>query len=716
MARSLEPGQPYPLGSSWDGRGANFALFSAHAEKVELCVFDRAGQRELERFALPACTDHIWHGYWPGCQPGTLYGYRVYGPYEPHLGHRFNHHKLLLDPYAKQLKGALRWSEAHYGYRMGSPREDLSFDRRDNARGVPKCVVVDEAFTWGEERAPNTAWADTVIYETHVRGYTIRHPELPQSLRGTFAGLAHDKVLDHLKALGITAVELMPVQAFADDHFLVKQGLRNYWGYSSLAYFAPEPRYLSSGSLKDFKHLVRVLHDAGIEVILDVVYNHTCEGDRMGPTLCWRGIDNASYYWLRSDDRRYYNDFSGCGNSLNLTHPRVLQMVLDSLRYWVQQMRVDGFRFDLGATLGREEHGFDPGSGFFDAVRQDPVLNRVKLIAEPWDIGPGGYRSGQFPLGWAEWNDRFRDSTRRFWRGDPGELPELAKRLHGSADLFEHNGRRPDASINFICSHDGFTLLDLVSYKQRHNDANGENNRDGHHENFSANYGVEGPSDDPQLQALRARQQCNLLATLLLAQGTPMLLAGDEIGRTQQGNNNAYCQDNPINWLDWTRADLELLAFTRRLLQLRRQYPVLRRPWFLHASNFSPSTGLADIQWLGAAGTRLDEMAWHDPAARCLGVLLAGDATAANPSTAAAVAPCDTLLLLFNAGAEAVLFRLPEVRNATGWRFLLATADDFPNPLAAAASVTLPARSVAVYALQTGVDNTPQQRSEHSSE
>ena len=711
----IEPGKPYPLGANWDGRGVNFALFSAHAEKVELCLFDRGGQRELERIVLPYCTDQVWHVYVCGCPPGTLYGYRVYGPYEPHLGHRFNPHKLLLDPYAKQLKGQLRWSEAHYGYRVGSPREDLSFDRRDNARGMPKCVVVDDAFSWGDERAPCTAWPDTVIYETHVRGFTLLHPDLPKPLRGTFRGLVQEPVLSYLKDLGITALELMPAQAFADDHFLVKQSLRNYWGYSPLAYFAPEPRYLSNGlsnggGQQEFKHMVRVLHEAGIEVIMDVVYNHTCEGSQLGPTLCWRGIDNATYYWLRSEDRRYYDDFSGCGNSLNLTQPRVLQMVMDSLRYWVQVMRVDGFRFDLAVTLGREASGFESGSGFFDAIRQDPVLSQVKLIAEPWDVGPGGYRTGQFPLGWAEWNDRFRDSTRRFWRGDPGELPEFARRLHGSADLYEHNGRRPDAGINYICSHDGFTLQDLVSYSQRHNEANGENNRDGHHENFSANYGVEGPTDEPSIKALRDRQRRNLLATVLLAQGTPMLLAGDELGRSQGGNNNAYCQDNAISWLDWSlrSQEADLLDFTRRLLRLRREQPSLRRSFFMHARNNSPSTGLADIQWLGVDGSALRDSAWHDPKVHTLGVLLAGDVDGLS-SASNCVPPAigDTLLLLLNAAEDAIDFHFPVMPTGLVWHLLLASVDGFTAAINNPGQLALPPQSVAVYALA----NPPASRS-----
>ncbi len=538
------PGSPYPLGATWDGNGVNFALFSAHASKVELCLFSNDGRRELERIVLPEYTDEVWHGYLPDVRPGQLYGYRVHGRYEPRQGHRFNPNKLLLDPYARELVGPLRWTDAHFGYRLNSPRADLSFDRRDNHHGMPKCRVVDPAFTWGDDRPPRTPWSDTVIYEMHVRGMTKLHPAIPERLRGTFAGLAHPAAIEHLVRLGITAVQLMPIHAFVDDRYLIEKGLRNYWGYNTIGFFAVEPRYLASGSVVEFKTLVRRLHQAGIEVILDVVYNHTAEGNERGPTLSFRGIDNSSYYRLLPDDSRYYIDETGTGNTLNLIHPRVLQMVTDSLRYWVEVMHVDGFRFDLAATLGRETYGFDPNSGFLDTVRQDPVLNRVKLIAEPWDIGPGGYQVGNFPPGWAELNDRFRDGSRRYWKGDDGMLPELAARMMASADLFDRRGRRPWTSVNKITSHDGFTLTDWASYNEKHNEANGEDNQDGHNANFSWNHGVEGPTDDPEIVALRERQKRNMLATLFLAQGTPLMLMGDEIGRTQHGNNNAYCQDN----------------------------------------------------------------------------------------------------------------------------------------------------------------------------
>ncbi|MFM2043427.1 MAG: glycogen debranching enzyme GlgX, partial [Pseudomonadota bacterium] len=601
---TVRPGRAYPLGATWDGFGVNFALFSAHAERVELCLFDETGNREIERVTLPDCTDEVWHGYLPDARPGLLYGYRVHGPYDPCRGHRFNPHKLLLDPYAKALVGGIRWSDAHFAYRVGSAREDLSFDRRDNARGMPKCRVIDPAFTWGPDRPPAVPWADTVIYEAHVRGLTRLHGGVAKPLRGTFAGLAGQPVIDHLKAIGVTAIELLPVHAYADERHLVEKGLRNYWGYASVGFFAPEPAYMSGRTTREFKTMVARLHDAGIEVILDVVYNHTGEGNHLGPTLSFRGIDNASYYLLNPHDRRFYVDHTGTGNSLNIAHPRVLQMVMDSLRYWVEEMHVDGFRFDLATTLAREPHGYDPGSGFLDAVRQDPVLSRVKLIAEPWDVGPGGYRVGQFPPGWGEWNDRFRDTVRRYWRGDEGMLPELAARLTGSADLFEHGKRKPWASVNYVTAHDGFTLMDTVSYAHKHNEANLEGNRDGHDANFSANYGVEGASDDPAVRALRLRQARNLMATLLLSQGTPMVLGGDELLRTQQGNNNAYCQDNPISWVDWTAGGVdgaEMTAFVARLTALRRAHPVLRRGRFLHGRERS-ADGIADIAWITPQG------------------------------------------------------------------------------------------------------------------
>ena len=670
------PGKSYPLGAIWDGKGVNFALFSAHAEKVELCLFDSSGQREIERLMLPENTDQIWHGFIPGLWPGALYGYRVSGPYEPQLGHRFNHHKLLLDPYAKQFYGALHLRDEHCGYQVGHRDADLSFDTRDNAREMLKCVVVDTSFNWQGDRPPEIPWTQSLIYETHVRGFTIRHEAVPNHLRGTFAGLAHPELIKYLHSLGITAVELMPVHAFVDDRFLVDRGLRNFWGYNTLCFFAPEPRYLSSGDLAEFKTMIKQLHDAGIEVLLDVVYNHTAEGDQMGPTLSFRGIDNASYYRLRPEDRRYYINDTGCGNTLNLTHPRVLQMVMDSLRYWVNEMHVDGFRFDLAVTLGREEYGYDRSGGFFDAIRQDPALSRVKVIAEPWDIGPGGYQLGGFPAGTAEWNDRFRDTVRQFWRGDDAMLPRLASNLLASSDLFDHDCRRPWATVNYIASHDGFTLADLVSYNERHNEANGENNRDGHPTNFSNNHGVEGLTADPAIRQLRLRQRRNMLATVLLAQGTPMLLAGDELGRTQRGNNNAYCQDNEINWLNWEDTppeELEFLDFTRRLIHLRQEHPILRRPRFMHGMQNSKTTGLRDAEWISPGGGTMSDYHWQESKARCFGMLLAGDAgeyltSDGYPETD------DALLVVFNAGPTAIPFCLPMVRGASHWRYLLDTS------------------------------------------
>lgn len=671
----LRAGLPYPLGASWDGRGVNFALFSAHAEKVELCLFDGQGKRELERLTLPEWTDQIWHGYLPEAAPGLLYGYRVHGPYEPHEGHRFNPHKLLLDPYAKGLAGRFQWTDAHFGYRYGSSRADLSFDRRDNARAMPKAVVMPPPSPVEAPPPPRVPWARTVLYEAHPRGFTLRHPELPEELRGTCAGLSHPAVLRHLTTLGITTVELLPIHSFIDDRFLVERGLKNYWGYNTLNFFTPHAAYLAGSRVDEVRGMVDRLHEAGIEVVLDVVYNHSCEGNELGPTLSFRGIDNASYYRLEAHDRRRYVNHSGCGNSFDLSHPRVLQMVMDSLRYWVEAMHVDGFRFDLATLLARDGSGdFDPGAGFLDAVRQDPVLARAKLIAEPWDIGPGGYRVGQFPPGWAEWNDRFRDTARRFWRGDAGTLPEMAARLAGSADLFDHHGRGAWASVNHVTAHDGFTLADLTCYDRKHNDANAENGQDGHGANYSWNHGHEGPTGDPAIREARARTRRNLLATLLLAQGTPMLLAGDEFGRSQQGNNNAYCQDNPIGWVDWDGIDAEgraLLAFTARLLALRRRHPVLRRPRFLHGRHRS-RRGVADLEWLAPDGTAMRPEEWQEGSNLCVGKLLAGDAGPFRDEDGRPLTD-RVLLLLVNAG-PAVDFALPDLAAGAGWSLLVDTA------------------------------------------
>ncbi|MGA8493351.1 MAG: glycogen debranching protein GlgX, partial [Terriglobales bacterium] len=572
------PGKPYPLGANWDGEGVNFALFSEHAKRVQLCVFDQSGRRELHRVNVTEQTDQVWHCYLPEARPGLIYGYRVNGPYEPAKGARFNPHKLLLDPYAKQIVGDLKWSDSHFGYRIGHRLEDLSFDRRDGAPGMVKSMVIDPAFTWGTDQPPRTAWHKSVIYELHVKGFTIQHPKVPAPLRGTYAGLATAPVIDHLLKLGITAIELMPVHCFVDDRQLVERGLRNYWGYNSIGFFAPESRYLSTGSISEFKTMVKTIHSAGIEVILDVVYNHTAEGNQLGPTLSFRGIDNVVYYRTMPDNPRYYVDYTGTGNTLNMRHPRVLQLIMDSLRYWVLDMHVDGFRFDLAATLARELHEVDKLGAFLDIIHQDPVLSQVKLIAEPWDLGEGGYQVGKFPVGWAEWNDRYRDALRSYWKGDGGQIGELAYRITGSSDLYARSGRRPYASINFVTAHDGFTLHDLVSYNQKHNEANGEDNRDGTDNNRSWNCGAEGPTDDPTIKALRVRQKRNFLATLLLSQGVPMLLAGDAIGHTQHGNNNAYCQDNEISWLNWsTNGDTKLIGFVQKIIALRKKHPVFRR-------------------------------------------------------------------------------------------------------------------------------------------
>lgn len=677
----LQPGKPYPLGATWDGLGVNFAVFSANASRIDLCLFSVNGRREIQRLPLPECTDEIWHGYLPHAQVGTMYGYRAFGPYEPAHGHRFNPHKLLLDPYARQLSGPVRWSDALFGYRLNSPRADLTPDRRDSAPMMPKGVVIDESFHWGDDRPPAVPWPQTTVYEAHVRGISMQREDLLPHVRGSFQALADPRFVDHLVTLGITSIELLPVHAFLQDRFLIERGLRNYWGYNTLAFFAPEPQYLSSNQLNEVKVAVRRLHAAGIEVILDVVYNHTCEGNELGPTLSWRGLDNASYYRLMPGDERHYINDTGCGNTLNLSHPRVLQMVLDSLRYWVQCYHIDGFRFDLGSTLGREATGFDPGSGFFDAILQDPVLSRVKLISEPWDLGPGGYQVGNHPPGFAEWNDKFRDNVRRFWRGDAGQRGELAARLTGSADLFDRRHRKPWASVNFITAHDGFTLADLVSYSQKHNEANGEDNRDGNDDNASANWSpdgsVEGPTDDPAILATRGRVARALMTTLLLSQGTPMITAGDEWERSQHGNNNAYCQDGPISWLDWNDAadpsNAPMLACVRRLLALRRRLPALTENRFVHGRS-RPAPGVADIAWFGPDGNELTPEQWANPEDRTLALRRATHCEKGGG--------VQVILLCLNAGNDDVTFRLPEPGQR--WRMLF----DSTQPEAEESAVT----------------------------
>jgi len=685
----LQPGVPYPLGAHWDGHGTNFALFSENADAIELCLFDDSGKHEIARLRLPECTNGVWHGYLPPGRAGQLYGYRVHGPYRPEEGHRFNSQKLLLDPYARKLAGELKWSDALYGYKIGSPRGDLSLDRRDSAFAMPKGVVVAEHFDWGNDRPPNVRWADTVIYEAHLRGLTMRREDLPPHDRGTFGGLGHPRTIDYLRRLGITAIELLPVHAFVQDRALVENGLSNYWGYNTLGFFAPEPRYLSDGTLGQMKWAVKQLHAAGIEVILDVVYNHTCEGSELGTTMSFRGIDNASYYRLLPDEPRYCINDTGCGNTVNLSHPRVIQLVMDSLRYWVQEFHIDGFRFDLGVTLGRESHGFDPGAGFFDALMQDPVLARVKLISEPWDIGPGGYQIGNHPAGFGEWNGKYRDDVRRFWKGDAGMRGALAARLQGSADLFDHHRRRPWASVNFITAHDGFTLRDLVSYNEKHNEANGEDNRDGGNDNDSNNWGVEGPTEDPAISQTRERVQRALLATLMFSHGTPMLLGGDEFHRSQQGNNNAYCQDSELSWIDWAQAESDggraLRDYVARLIAIRREQASLRGDCFLHGNELL--AGLRDVEWFDESGEPMDAERWDFQEARLLA--LRRVARQADGSLGA------TLMLVNNDGEDHE-FRLPQ--PALQWRCLLDSAEPQATPADIEAALTVAAHGVVLLA------------------
>jgi glycogen operon protein len=665
----VEAGSDAPLGATWDGSGTNFALFSAHASKVELCLFNETGLREIARIPLPEYTHQVWHGYLPGVRPGQLYGYRVHGPYEPHAGHRFNPNKLLLDPYARAHLGPLRWHDSLFGYRVGHRNGDLSFDRRDSARSMPKCVVVDAAYTWGDDRNPRTPWNETFVYEAHVGGMTRGYGGIEEPLRGTFEGMADEKVIARLKERGVTAVELLPIHAFHDDRMLVEKGLVNWWGYNTLGFFAPASRYLArDGDVEGFKLLVRRLHDAGLEVLLDVVYNHTAEGNQMGPTLSFRGIDNASYYVL-GDDPRYTFDTTGTGNSLNMRNRRVLQMVMDSLRYWVEECHVDGFRFDLASTLGRDRDEFDPHAPFLEAVAQDPALAQVKMIAEPWDTGPNGYQVGNYPPGWAEWNDKYRDTVRAFWRGDPGQARELGDRLLGSASLYDHDGRRPWASVNFVTAHDGFTLADLVAYDDKHNEANGEDNRDGHSHNLSWNHGVEGPTEDPQIRALRDRQRRNLFATMLLSQGTPMMLMGDERGRSQGGNNNAYCQEGPINWLDWENRSDPFERFCRGMADIRGTRPLLSYTRFLHAHDDNPERRC--VMWQRPEGGGMEPGDWEDPNRRALALVMQG----------AADRP---LLLALNAGAEARRLLLPHGR----WVRLVDTGRGLADPQGTAAPET----------------------------
>ncbi|HEY2538894.1 MAG TPA: glycogen debranching protein GlgX [Stellaceae bacterium] len=667
----VREGLPFPLGATWDGEGVNFALFSAHATKVELCLFDDSGKREIARIELPEFTDEIWHGYITGVHPGSIYGYRVHGPYEPDSGHRFNPNKLLLDPYARGHFGDLSWDPAVFGYQLES-EDDTTFDERDSAPFMPKCVVVDPNFDWkGEPGRGTVPWEHTVIYEMHLRGYTKLHPQLPEEWRGTYKGLS-GAVIDYIRSLGVTSVELLPIHTFINDSLLLDRGLTNYWGYNSIGFFAPDPRYAHEReqTLREFKEMVARLHDAGLEVILDVVYNHTAEGNERGPTLSFKGIDNASYYRLLPDQPRYYINDTGTGNTLNLSHMRVIQMVADSLRYWAAETHVDGFRFDLGTILAREVNGFDNQSGFLKACCQDPELRSVKLIAEPWDCGPGGYQVGGFPPGWAEWNDKFRDTVRDYWRGE-APASALAPRLCASGDLFNHRGRKPWACVNFVTAHDGFTLNDLVSYNEKHNEANGEENRDGNSDNRSWNCGVEGATDDPEINALRARQMRNFLATLLLSQGTPMLLAGDEFARTQNGNNNAYCQDNEISWVDWNIGDdgRAQIAFVEKLTALRHAYPILRRNRFL-TGVYNEELGVKDVTWINASGAEMKPEEWADLQMECFGMLMDGRA---QPTGIRRRGEDATLLMVLNAYHDLVEFTLPQTAGGSIWSLLIDT-------------------------------------------
>jgi len=676
--RRVWPGNPYPLGASWDGKGVNFALYAENATKVELCLFDSVDAvKESSRIAMPEHTDQVWHVYLPDATPGQLYGYRVHGPYEPAKGHRFNPNKVLLDPYAKAIsplalppaphptlspggrgqgEGSAenrtrgKWDDSLWGYRIGDEAADLSFDERDSAAFAPLAIVVDQAFTWGDDRPPKNDMHKTIIYELHVRGFTMQHPEIPPELRGSYAGVASEPAIRHLKSLGVTAVELLPVHYHMHDRYLTDNGRVNYWGYNTLGFFAPDPWYsspnLSLDSVREFKTMVRNLHDAGIEVILDVVYNHTAEGNQNGPTVSFRGIDNAAYYRL-APDPRYYMDFTGCGNTFNMTNPRVLQLIMDSLRYWITEMHVDGFRFDLASTLARELHEVNKLGAFFDIIHQDPIISQAKLIAEPWDLGAGGYQVGNFPVLWSEWNGKYRDCVRHFWKGDGGHVAEFATRFCGSSDLYEWSGKRPHASVNFITCHDGFTLHDLVSYDHKHNEANGENNRDGSDDNISWNCGAEGPTEDAKIIEMRERKKRSLLATLIFSQGVPMLLAGDEMGNTQNGNNNAYCQDNDISWLNWDLSEPQqrLLRFTQRLLEIWREQPVFHRRRFFQGK-YIEGEGAPDIAWLNTDGSEMPGDAWKQSFVRCLGVLLFGDSI--DIDKAGEEISGSTLLLLFN--------------------------------------------------------------------
>ncbi|MGC4191909.1 MAG: glycogen debranching protein GlgX [Thermomicrobiales bacterium] len=678
----IRPGRPYPLGSSWDGAGTNFAIYSERAEAIEICLYEDGEDTPSRTFRLPESTTRVWHGYVEGVGPGTFYGIRAYGPFAPEHGLRFNAAKVLLDPYAKAIHGSVTWDSSVYSYSFEDPEDDLSLDEMPSDAAVPKAIVVDPTFDWGDDTLLDRPWEETIIYEVHVKGFTQQHPDIPEHLRGTYSGLAHPAAIDYLKRLGVTAVELLPIHAFVDDQFLVSKGLRNYWGYSTLGFFAPEGRYAADAAagaqVNEFRAMVKALHAAGIEVILDVVFNHSCEGNHLGPTLSLRGLDNTTYYRLLPDKPRYYMDLTGTGNTLNLAHPQVLKLVTDSLRYWVEEMHVDGFRFDLAATLGREHVSFDTHGGFFDAIHQDPVLSRVKLIAEPWDIGEGGYQVGNFPLIWSEWNDRFRDGVRTLWQTNDAGLADVGYRLSGSSDLYQASGRRPRTSINLITTHDGFTLADLVSYASKHNEANGEDSQDGTDHNISANYGVEGPTDDPEILDLRDRQRRNLMAFLLFSQGVPMLCGGDEIGRTQQGNNNAYCQDDEISWFSWkpSERDQAFFDFVAHAVETRRTFPILRLRQYLRGQPTEPGE-IKDLTWFRPDGGEMVDGDWFDPSFRAMALRIAGD-TLQELSDDGTPLSSPTMLMLFNAAETDIPFRFPEVDRdeaVRSWRVLVDTND-----------------------------------------
>lgn len=702
METKIYTGNPYPLGATYDGEGVNFALCSEHAEAVELYLYDNSDEREIAKFKITEKTHQVWHIYVSGIKPGQLYGYRVHGPYDPSNGHRFNPHKLLIDPYAKAISGTVKWNDALFAYKIGE--DDLSMDTTDSAPFIPKAVVTNDKFDWGSDKKPNIPMHKSVIYETHVKGFTAMHPDIPQEIRGTYAAMGHPVAINYLKELGVTAVELLPIHHFLTDRHLKDKGLSNYWGYNSIGFFAPDVRYSASGNhgeqVSEFKAMVKALHEAGIEVILDVVYNHTGEGNEMGPTLSFRGIDNASYYRL-ADDPRYYMDFTGTGNTLNTRQPNVLRMIMDSLRYWVQEMHVDGFRFDLASALARELHEVDKLSSFFDVIHQDPIISQVKLIAEPWDIGEGGYQVGEFPPGWAEWNGKYRDCIRDYWIGADSMIAEFANRLTGSSDLYHGDNRTPSASVNFITAHDGFTLHDLVSYNEKHNEANGEDNQDGESHNRSWNCGFEGPTDDPAINSLREKQKRNMLTTLFLSQGVPMLVAGDEFGRTQQGNNNAYCQDNEISWLDWTKMDEKQLDFTNKLIHLRSEHPVFcRRKWFQGLP--IRGTGVEDIVWFLPDASEMDDHHWQEDHARSLAVYLNGEGIRSVDNDGKRIVDA-SFYLLFNAYWEEVSYQLPNENYGTGWIKILDTNNDTIEnfgEFAAGDTVLVPSRSILLFQSQ----------------